>query len=174
MKSWFPLFVLALASVVALHAETVQEVYARGVRAYIGGDTDMAKVLFAQVIAADPGNQSAAAYMRRIELLSASNADLKKRTEKLMVSKVDFHDASLNSVLDWLPKLAAQQKATLNIVRLFPKPYGDEKQITLQLTNIPMSNVLDYVSQLGGLKLDYQKNAIVLSMADKAEPATQQ
>jgi hypothetical protein len=170
MKRWFPFLVLLIASVASLNAETVQEVYARGVRASIGGDNETAKQLFLRVLAADPNNKAAAANLRLIELSAAKNTDLKKRTEALMVPKVDFRDASLNSVLDYLPKVAEQQKGSLNIVRLFPKPYGDEKHITLQLTNMPMSSLLDYIAAAGGLKVTYEKAAIILKLQD-SEPA---
>jgi hypothetical protein len=175
MKRWFPFLVLMLACAATLSAETVQEIYARGVRASIGGDNAAARELFLQVLAADPNNKAAAASLRRIEMATASKGDLKSRTEAVIVPKVDFHEASLNAVLDYLPKLAAQQKATLNIVRLFPKSYGDEKKITLQLASVPMSSVLEYVGELGGVTVEYQKSAIVLKLRDatKAAPAAQ-
>ena len=174
MKRRFPLLVLAIACAGTLFAETVQEVYARGVRASLSGDDAAAKQLFLQVLAADPSNKAAAANLRRIELATAKSGDLKSRTEALTVSKIDFRDASLNSVLDYLPKLAAQDsggKTNLNIVRMFPKDYGDEKKITLQLASVPMSSVLDYIAELGGLSLAYEKAAVVVKMKDAAAPA---
>ena len=174
MKRWFPLLVLLLASAATLSAETVQEIYARGVRASIGGDDATARQLFQQVLAADPNNKAAAISLRRLEMASASQGTLKTRTEALIISKVDFHEASLTSVLDYLPKLATQDsggKVALNIVRMFPKEYGDEKKITLQLASVPMSNVLEYIGQLGGLTVEYQKAAIVLKLQEAPKPA---
>jgi hypothetical protein len=161
MKRWFPLIVAGLLCVPIARGETVQEIYAQGVRASIAGDTQTAKRLFQQVLAAEPGNTAAAANLRRIEMTMVSKGNLKSRAESTNVPKIDFKEASLTSVLDYLPKLAAGQ--SLNIVRMFPKEYGDEKKITLQLTNVPMSSVLEYIAQLGGLTLAYDKSAIVLS-----------
>ena len=67
--------------------------------------------------------------------------------------------------IDYLPKVAAEQKVALNLVRMFPADYGTEKKISLSLENVPMTSVLDYVAQLGGLKLEYQAHAVVLSRA---------
>ncbi len=175
MKRWLPLLVPMLLCVATLSAETVQEVYARGMRASLGGDNATAKNLLLQVLAADPGNRAAAANLRRIEMAAASQGGLKSRTEALIVPKVDFHDASLTSVLDYLPTLAAQQKGSLNIVRMFPKEYGDEKKITLQLASVPMSSVLEYVAHLGGVTVEYQKSAVVVKAQTeaKATPAAQ-
>lgn len=175
MKRGFPLFVLTLMCAATLSAETVQEIYARGVRASISGDDATARQLFQQVLAADPNNKAAAISLRRLEMAAASKGDLKSRTEAMIIPKVDFHDASLNSILDYLPKLAAQQKGTLNIVRMFPKEYGDEKKITIQLASVPMSSVLEYIAELGGVTVEYDKSAVVLKQPDaaKSTPAAQ-
>jgi hypothetical protein len=177
MKLRFPLAVLCLVGATVLHAQqATQQVYARGMRAYMAGDIDTAKVCFAQVLAADPKNLPAAAMMRRIAMQQPAGADLRKQAESIVLPKVDFRDASLSSVLDYLRKDAAEQshgKAAINIVSLFPADYGRDKTITLQLSNVPLASVLDYVAQLGGLKLDYQAHAIVASLLKKTSNSAQ-
>lgn len=166
MKRMFPLVVFVLVGAASLSAETTQEIYARGVRAYMGGNVEEAKILFEQVVAAQPGHRSATAYLKRIDIATPPENALKKRVETTIVPKVDFNDASLSSVLDYLPKVAAQHapdKGAVNIVRMFPMAFGDETKITLHLENVPLSSVLDYVASLGGVKLDYQPNAIVVT-----------
>lgn len=175
MKRCFPLIVLLVCGVASLSAETVQETYARGVRAYIGGNNDAAKVLFTEVLRADPKNASAAAYLKRINAAKPP-ADLRKQMESLVVSKIDFSDTSLSTVLDYLPKLAAKEsggKVALNLVRMFPAEIG-EKPITLKLNGAPMSSVLDYVSQMAGLKVEYQTHAVVLALPKTAAQAAPQ
>lgn len=164
MKRWLPFVVFCFAGAVGLHAETAQEIYARGMRASIGGDNAAARQLFLQVLAIDPNNKAAAANIRRIDLATATKGDLKSRLAAVNVPKIDFKEASLTSVLDYLPKLAAQQPGAppLNIVRMFPKEYGDAKTITLQLSNVPMTDVLEYIAQLGGVTVAYEKAAVVI------------
>ncbi len=171
MKRWLPLLVPILASAAIAQAETVQEIYARGVRASIGGDNATARQLFLQVLAADPDNKAAAANIRRIDLATATKGDLKSRMAAIIVPKIDFKEASLTSVLDYLPKLAAQQPGAppLNIVRMFPKEYGDTKSITLQLSNVPMTDALDYIAQLGGVTVTYEKAAVVIRQPEAAK-----
>jgi len=157
MKRWFPLVVFLLAGAFSLSAETVQQTYARGVRAYAGGNVDAARKLFEEVLAAEPDNKGAAAYLRNIAAEKPATVSLRKQMEALIVPKVDFHDTSLTTVLDYLPKVVAEQskgRATLNIVRLFPSDFGTSKTITLELSNVPMANVLDFVAQLAGVKME--------------------
>lgn len=175
MKRCLPLIVVLICGAFSLSAETVQEVYARGVRAYIGGNNDAAKALFTEVLKADPRNVSAAAYLKRINATKPA-VDLRKQMESLVVSKVDFSDTSLTTVLDYLPKLAAKEsggKTTLNLVRMFPAEFGD-KLITLKLSGVPMSSVLDYVSQMAGLKVEYQTHAVVMALPKTTAQANPQ
>ncbi|MGH8047487.1 MAG: hypothetical protein ACREKL_09595 [Chthoniobacterales bacterium] len=176
MKRWFPLVVLCVTCAAIAHGATVQEVYAAGVRASIAGDEVTARKLFMQVLAADPENKAAAANLRRMDLAASTKGTLKSRVEALTIPKVDFKDASLSAVLDYLPKLAAKQPggAAINIVQMFPKEYGEEKKITLQLTNVPMSSLLDYVAELGGVKVTYDKAAVVIKMPDAVKPQATQ
>jgi hypothetical protein len=165
MKRWLPQVAAALACIATVHADTAQEVYARGMRAYMSGDLDSAKQMFEQVLAADPGNRPAAALLRRIELQTPSGDSLHKSLASITTPKVDFREASLSSVLDYLTKLTSELsngKVSLNLVRMFPADYGQSTKITLQLSNVPMADVLDYVANLGGLKAGYQGRAVVL------------
>ena len=168
MKRWLPLLVLPLCGLLPIHGATVQEVYEQAVRASLSGDTARARELFLEVLAADPQNKPAAAYLRRIEMATAKQGNLKSRAEAMNIPEVDFKDASLTSVIDFLPKLAAEQGVTMNVVRLFPPDYGDQKKITLQLSGVPMASVIEYVSQLGGVTASYEKSAVVFRMPESA------
>jgi hypothetical protein len=176
MKIRFPLVILLLAGATALHSQqTVQQTYAQGMRAYMAGDIDTAKTCFAQVLEADPKNMPAQAMLKRIAIQQPPGANLRKQAETIVLPKIDFRDASLSSVLDYLPKAVAEQtkgKASVNIVRMFPEDYGRDKTITLQLSNVPLASVLDYIAQIGGLAVDYQAHAVVMSLP-KASAAAQ-
>jgi len=170
MKRWFPLVVFLLGAS-SLFAESVQQTYARGVRAYAGGNVEAARKLFEEVLAAEPGNQGATAYIRNIDATKPDNISLRKQMEAVIVPKVDFHDTSLTTVLDYLPKVVAEQskgRATLNIVRLFPSDFGASKTITLELANVPMASVLDFVAQLAGVKMEFQAHAVLVSLPQTA------
>lgn len=177
MKRWFPLLVVLSLGASSLCAETVQEVYARGVRAYIGGNNDAAKALFVQVLRADPQNVAAAAYLKRINAAKPANADIHKQMDALVVSKVEFNDASLSTVLDYLPKLAAKEsggKVSLNLVRMFPAELGEKKTVTLKLDNVPMSYLLSSISQMAGLRVEYQPHAVVVTLPGAGDQAKAQ
>lgn len=176
MKPLIPLVAVLIAGAGTLLADSVQETYTRGLRAYSGGNVEQAEAMFREVLAADPNHRGANACLKRIQATKAPGSDLKKQVENTIVPSVDFKDASLSSVLDYLPTIAAENapdQGPVNIVRLFPSEYGTDTKITLQLANVPLSSVLDYIAQLGGVKLDYQPNAIVVSQAATGAAATQ-
>jgi Tfp pilus assembly protein PilF len=170
------LFMVALALIAAVRpvgAQTAQETYIKAVRAYQAGEVDTARQLFEQVLQTDPQNKGAIAFLGRIRATSGSATTLKLELDRLMVPSVDFRDASLSAVLDFLPQLAQKEsggKMALNIVRAFPKEYGEEKMVTLALSNVPMSAVLTYVGRVAGVKIEYQPRAVVVSLPEPAAP----
>lgn len=78
--------------------------------------------------------------------------------EKTLLPEISFKEASLSSVLDYLSKRAGD-KQPLNFVPLYPAEYG-EKLITLQLTNVPLKVVLDYIGAIVGVDFIPDPHAI--------------
>jgi len=86
------------------------------------------------------------------------------KASKIVVPRVDFQDASLADVLDFLLQKGREldpQKKGVNIV-LKPSPDAKPPAITLHLRDVPLSNVLRYVAQLTGNELVWTAEAAVI------------
>ena len=94
----------------------------------------------------------------------AKSAELAAR---LVLPQAEFKDAALPEVIQFLQKKSIEldpEKKGLNFILKAPgQPSPDAILINLSLREIPFSEVLRYVAELGGLKLRFDDNAVVLS-----------
>lgn len=170
---------LALCSMPVLapaQSAEVNTLMTQAQRALMGGDRPTAKVLFKRVIELDPKNANAARYLRTIELADAQagagGGALKVQLERLMVDKIDFKDTSLDAVLQFLSHVAKQKSMTLSFVQKLPPDYAKNTKITLNLANVPMAVVLQYVGSLSGTVLKPEQYAVAVELASaQAAPA---
>jgi hypothetical protein len=161
--------VILLASVLlsgVLFAQPTNEDFAKGLKAYTAGDVATAKSFLTQALKADPKNKQAALLLQRIQTQERVGGNLEARAAKVIIPEVNFKDASLTTVLDYLPVAATEHsngQFSLNVVRMFSSEYGAETKITLALRQVPLSELIRYVAQLGGLTTQFQPHAVVLS-----------
>lgn len=94
----------------------------------------------------------------------AQSADLAAR---LVLPRAEFKEAALPKVIQFLQKKSIEldpEKKGLNFILNAPRqPSPDATLITLSLREVPFSEVLRYVAELGGLKLRFEEDAVVLS-----------
>ena len=166
-----PLAFLLASSLVlgALQAQTsAAKEYSEAQRAYLAGDTETAKTKFQEVLAIDPTNSGAKNYLRTI--LMAEKKDKKSplagQLKTLIVPKVSFKEASLASVLDFLKSKAAEisaNKVAPSFVLKLPADFATQTPITLELSNVPFTEILRYLGDLTSTKFDIQEYAIVVT-----------
>ncbi|HEY5792369.1 MAG TPA: hypothetical protein VIS74_03665, partial [Chthoniobacterales bacterium] len=72
------------------------------------------------------------------------------RLEQTIIPEISLKDATLTSVLGYLSKKAGDAQP-LNFVPQYPREYGD-KTVTLQLSQVPLKVVLDYIGDLAGVR----------------------
>jgi hypothetical protein len=143
-----------------------QEKFTAAVRLFANGDMVTAKAQLAEVLAADPKHRQASLLLQRIQMQERAGGDLEKRAAAVVIPSFDVKDASLSSILDYLPSATAEASngaVTLNIVRLFTPEFGNESRVTLAIRNAPVTEILRYVAEAAGLKIQYQPHAAVLS-----------
>ncbi|MFY8215606.1 MAG: hypothetical protein ACOVMP_03290 [Chthoniobacterales bacterium] len=160
--------ILLAASFGTLGAQTSagQEKFTAAVRLFADGDTAAAKAQLAEALEADPKHRQAALLLQRIKMQERSGGDLEQRAAAVVIPSFDVKDASLSSVLDFLPTATAEASngtVTLNTVRLFTPEFGNETRVTLSIRNAPVTEILRYVAEAAGLKIQYQPHAVVLS-----------
>ena len=154
-------------------SQSVQSLYSEAQQAYLAGKTEQAKKLFEQVVRIDPKHVPAQNYLRAIEAAekrSGPETKLKVQVEALMVPEVSLKNATLTSVLDYLPQLAEQVsggEVKLSFVTKLPAGYADEANVTLSLRDVPYTELLRYIGEVAEVQFRIEKYAILVKKAGK-------
>ena len=91
--------------------------------------------------------------------------------KSLVVPKVDIDGASLDEVVEYIrgkAKALSGGGTPPNII-LRGRDIGD-REVTLRLSNVPLSEVLRYAGDLAGVRFSYEKHAII-GYDKRPEPA---
>jgi len=174
-RTLLPLLLCFAASTLPLAAQS-SSVLSDAQRAYLAGDLAGAKLKFEQVLAADPQNVAARNYLKAIavaEKQAPPGAKMEQRLALLTLPKVEFKDATLDSVLDALRKLAAkasEDKITINFV--VQPGVNVSTPITLSLHNVPFTEVLKYLGGLANAEFAVGQYAITVKPKSAAVPAS--
>jgi hypothetical protein len=111
---------------------------------------------------------------RKRKLLSPEDpaAALKQRLETLTVPAVNFRDAPVRDAIEWLREESGKlspDKQPLNVVWMVP---ADAKLpgITLKLQQVPLLELLRYVTELAGLRYRLDPHAVVIFKPEPAAP----
>lgn len=151
--------------VAAAEPKDVGTLFQQGRAAYYKGDFETAKLLLSQVAALKPDHFETKALLASIDTQLKSGSSLRKTYGSVTIPKIDFADVTLAEALQALSAMAKNAsggKVAPNfIVR---NPDLGKKQITLNLTNIPLTDAIDYIAQLAGGKAAYDKHAVVFSL----------
>lgn len=162
------LLALALAGFVFTLPAAAQQssLLSKAQKAYLAGDTATAKPLFEQVLREDPGNVAARNYLKAIAVAEAQagpGAKVEQQYRALILPKVEFKDATLDSVLEALKQQASKASGG-KIVPNFVVQGGVNKAapISLALENIPFLEVLRYVADLAQADVAIDRYAVVV------------
>ncbi len=142
---------------------------------YLKGDVDAAKRDFEAVLQADPKNPTAFAFLRQIAAKGGTgNASetQQRQLAQLIIPKIDFKDATLASVLDYMKKAATKlsnSQTTANFVPQLSDEQMQSKTITLSLTNVPFTEVLKYIGTLADLQFVFDRYAILVKPTGGSE-----
>jgi len=118
-------------------------------------------MLLEAVLAEDPGNKSAQTYLKRLAEKTEANTVLQNQMRTIVLPTVNLQDVAAREAFLYVSQQVEKQtggKNHLNVVWLAPAQAGN--RITLNLQNIPVSEVLVYLAGLGDLRVSYDRNAI--------------
>ncbi|MCG3150550.1 MAG: hypothetical protein PCFJNLEI_04036 [Verrucomicrobiae bacterium] len=100
---------------------------------------------------------------------------LKRRLAETIMPAVNFREATALDVVQYLQtesgKLTAD-KAEVNIVWMVP-PDAKVGKVTLNLKKVPLGDVLNYVTQLAGLKYRVESHAVVIYLTEAPNAKTE-
>jgi len=181
IRAFLPALVVAAmvaAAGPASAGSTSQELYTEAQRAMLRSDTETAKQKFSQLLELDPKDVRARNSLRMIESQEKAGGGAvvtQRKLEKLVVPKVEFRDATLDSVLEFLRQQADKLSAgdlKLNFVVKLPPDEVTSRKVTLTgMTNIPMSELLKYVGELSGVSITVETHAVVVRPRGEPIPA---
>lgn len=143
-------------------------------RAYVRGDTAVAKEKFEHVLRLEPANRVATIHLRRIaaeEKIANAGAAPGKTTEaalaEVILSRVELRELSFTEALEYLRQKGIEVtkgKVAINLVMQFDGAPMTEK-ISLSLQNVPFTEALRYVCTIGNAEFLFEKHAIVVRPA---------
>ncbi|MGV3663293.1 MAG: tetratricopeptide repeat protein [Prosthecobacter sp.] len=159
------LAVFFFASAPATAAEDLNAVYQQGRAAFYQGDFAKANQLLSRVAAANPRHvetNNMLAYIRANH--RPQEVTLQKQYEALILPKVEFGDVTLREALEGLRALAknaSNGKVVPNVI--IRSEEAADKKVSLTLSNIPLSEAINYLTQLTNTKATYDKHAVTIS-----------
>jgi len=159
-------------------AENVQKLLTDAQTAYMRGEVESAKATFQMVNKLDPKNQTAIAFLRRIQVEQAAKGgggSVEKKFAAVILPQVEWRDATLRETLEFLRKKvneAPGNKPQVNFVLQVPEERLAAARITLSLSNLPFTEVLRYVGGMAGVSFTYDQYAILVKPAAAAPTAT--
>ncbi|HWB58224.1 MAG TPA: hypothetical protein VG733_01980 [Chthoniobacteraceae bacterium] len=181
-----PLFLFGAALLFltpALHAQlSATQVLSEAQTDYIRGDLDAAKERFQLVLEIDPNNMTARNYLRMIETAQSNkgkNGELEKTLDAMVIPHIQLKSASFDSVIEYLKQTAekiSNGKTKVNFVIAIPED-EQKKPVSLDLSDVPFTAVLHYISEQTGFQFSIDKYAITVkepSAAPAPAPVTTQ
>ena len=172
-RTLLPLLLCFAASTLPLAAQQ-SSLLSQAQKAYLAGDIATAKPLFEQVLADDPKNVVASNYLKAIlatEAQAGPGAKTEKQLKALILPKVEFSDATLDSVLEALRKMAAKASDGKIEPNFVVQPgVNTSTPVTLRLNNIPFLEVLRYIGEL--VKADFVVDRYAIMLKPKTTTAT--
>ena len=157
--------------------ESPTELLSEAQAAYLRGDLEAAKRNFELVNRLDPRNPTAIGYLRLIkskETKGGGGAKLEKQLQSVILPQIRFEQATLGSALDFLKQQVSkltEGKLAVNFVVQLPDETVKTTQVTLNLTNVPFTEVLRYVGTLANVTFSYEQYAIAVKPKTAAATA---
>jgi len=168
LRILLPLFAFLFFLTPPAEAQSVQEVYNKGVALFNQQKYAEALVLFDAVVKAKPGFVYARSYAAKCRTALASNQGPKNNLEgqlsKVMLPNVEFNAAPIGDVLQFLSTRAREisnNTVAPNFIYKGTAEQRDNTLVSLNLRNVPLTEVLRYIGQLTRTTFIYEEHAVV-------------
>jgi len=152
--------------------------YQKGREAYYRNDFNTAKAYFSKVIKVAPTHGPTAHYLAeiaKIEKRSAATDNMQGWAARVVIPSLDVEDAGINDVLTFFrvkaKELTGGRFQPNFIVHGLDQAAGEQRTITLKLTNVPLDQLIKHAANLAGLAVRYEEHAIILAPPGTLPPA---
>lgn len=159
--------ILAAGMNEARASDDLQALFQMGRSAYYKGDLEQAHQLLSQVAARQPNHFETKALLAQIRMkMKGGEGSLKKTYAGVTLSKIEFVDVTLEEAVEALrsiSKSASEGKVTPNVI--IRDASLKDKPLSLQLSNIPLTDAIEYLARLAGARAVYEQHAVMLVSA---------
>lgn len=152
------------AALQAADKKDLNTIYQQGRAAFYRGDVETARALLLQVAAVKPDHFETKAMLAQIATYVKPDNSAKKAYASVTVPKIDFNDVTVTEAVQGLTVLgknASGGKISPNII--VKDPEIGKKSVTLSLSNIPLTDAIEYVARMAGGRASYDKFAAVIT-----------
>ncbi|MCF6176161.1 MAG: hypothetical protein L3J71_10380 [Victivallaceae bacterium] len=108
------------------------------------------------------------------EVKKESQSSLYERMQKIIFPVVEFENASIKSVIKYLSKMSKRydpNKEGVNIVSGLQNPDLEAgMMVDMSFSDMPMSEILRYISKYTGLKYKVENNVVVIGSGGDVDP----
>ncbi|MDE1171148.1 MAG: type II and III secretion system protein [Verrucomicrobium sp.] len=97
-----------------------------------------------------------------VPMTRSNDFDINRKLESIVIPSVEFSDASLQNAVDFLNDKTRQLDPEHEGINFIPRPeaLSQAKTITLSLKNVPLKEVLRYLTQLAQVKFKIDPSAV--------------
>ncbi len=161
--------ILAMVAGVGFHqvqaqpSEDINAIFQMGKAAYYKGDLETAQTLLSQVAARDPRHFETKALLAQIRVqLKPGTSSIKKQYDGVMLANIEFADVTLQEALEGL-RVMTNNKTDGKVVPNFivKDTVAAGKPVSLRLSNLPLTQVIQYLADMTGCKIVYDKHAVI-------------
>jgi hypothetical protein len=157
-----PLLALLFLSFSSLAAQQhgIQE---EALRAFQAQDYATAKSLFESLLTLDPKNFTARNYLRAIAQREKGGPGLESALRKIVIPTVDFRDVTVREAVAFVSQKVRELsggKQSVNVVWMVSQEQTANARVTLNLQNVPASEVLRYIGDASNLRFSYDALAV--------------
>jgi hypothetical protein len=162
------IFVMGAGLGVAPAADDIENLFQMGRAAYYKGDLEQAHQLLSMVQQQNPRHQETRILLGdiRLKLKAASGSSLKKKYEGVKLTKIEFADVTLEEALDGLRVLSKNASSGQVVPNFIVTDQTlKAKTLSLTLTDVPLTQAIDYVARIAGAKTTYDQHAVLFTSA---------
>jgi len=158
--------VLAMsAPLFAQQGESIQALYDEGRALYNAGHFEQAREKLSIVAARNPSHVPTRAMLAQIQqqLGAAPAVTMKNSYEKVIIPKIEMDNVSLLEAIEAVrvfTRKATEDKVTPNII--LKSPELKDRKVSLNLSQMPLTEILNYIAQMVDAKLTYDKHAVMI------------
>ncbi len=161
------ILVMAAGSGVAQAADDIENLFQMGRTAYYKGDLEQAHQLLSMVEQQAPRHQETRILLGQIRAkLRAVGTSLKKKYEGVKLGKIEFTEVTFEEALEGLRVLAKNASSGQVMPNfIITDPTLKAKSITLMLTDVPLTQAMEYLARMAGARISYDNHAAIFSNA---------